>query len=310
MSTGALSSSEEPEVWHSLPSAITGGLLYAVLALVSVLSAVVLATTRKRMYTKAVPSLLHVVLFALCMEWFGTIAPSGSGFVITSLNHLGFCFFFTNFSLIILFCVRQFVGDSRGHDRWVLVAELGTVCSNVLVYMTFAFLLALCRNVDGARWPSRTHAASWASLTPRAAIVQGQMDSPVVHTASITIICVTAIPQVVVMSLAGLLYWRNKDAWWFDNPLGDEMRKVTKVAAVFCCCCLLRIAAFVAGSLLDLDEYVFYLFGYWIPEGVSSALQVYVIHSGEQYRAENTVVEQLMSEAMDHKRHSTYSAIN
>eukprot|EP00727_Mastigamoeba_balamuthi_P005117 m51a1_g14603 hypothetical protein (254) ;mRNA; r:1192401-1193445 len=232
---------------------------------------------------KGAAALYHLCLMGLALSrllWFAAREPGGSAGVLTALNHVGFCCFLMGFSLIILFWfqlahltqaapvltrvrrVEQFLEHVNNGDRW-----LGPIkCTIILVNVFFL----------GLR----------------------KQDDPLYCATTDLLIGATALISMVVLVIATLLCYMQRNAWWRESAQGRETRKIAVSAAVFCLCCVLRIAVFCHIPAIMQREELYYVLGYWFPEFVSSLIQVFIIQtSGDQYLADCKIVEELFREA-------------
>eukprot|EP00727_Mastigamoeba_balamuthi_P012613 m51a1_g7975 hypothetical protein (283) ;mRNA; r:41240-42997 len=257
-----------------------GAVLYGLLGSAALAS---WAAALRRAYParKRSAALFHASLAALCssrVAWFAAVRPAGGVvLVVLALNRAGFCFFLTTFSLVVFYWAEQFFEHYVGGRHWLRPIAVALVCVNALIFALLLLLFGL-----------------WWGLTDQ------DEDNPLGVATTATIILISALVTAFVMVVAGALYYKQRHAWWHDTTKGRESRKLAGCAVVFCACCVLRMAVFYWGAaLVEASELLFYLLGYWLPEGLSSALQIYIIHSsGDQQRADHQYVDELVREAL------------
>eukprot|EP00727_Mastigamoeba_balamuthi_P010567 m51a1_g6132 hypothetical protein (304) ;mRNA; r:231985-233312 len=271
--------SEEPTFhWHSLPTCVLGGAVYTAVGLCALASCAV-ACMRPFPTRKASTVLYHVFLLALgaCRAaWFAATDPREEMGPVIAANRAGFCFSFTTYSLVIYFWAEQFAGHLVGGARWLAYIRYALVAANALIFCLLILIFEL-----------------WWNLTDR------DQDNGLGVAATCMVVVTSVVLQTAVMMFAGLLWWKQRHAWWSTTSQGHESRKLVVTATVFCACCWLRIVVFAYGArIMDESEVLFFLLGYWLPEGISTIAQLYIIHtSGEQQQADMRFVEELFKVA-------------
>lgn len=95
--------------------------------------------------------------------------------------------------------------------------------------------------------------------------------------------CVVAL-NVAVAAAASLfavtLYFRQHHEVWFLRGHRDDLVLIIAFSAVFLLCSLLRVAVFLLRPLFHVvcADWLFHLLAYYVPDAVSTALQLVVVH--------------------------------
>jgi len=272
--------------------------LYIVLGVVQLIVFFVLCLlidVRHR-YQLNVEKIFHIsfLLFALLrITWFALRTFYVEGILTLIINRLGFCVLFTSFSIVIFHWASCFhtVHFDRSHYT-IPIAKWGLIFCNVTLYL-FQIVVFLVLSISPSNQISN------------------------LDEANIIVICMSSLLVSICLLIYGVrMYVYVKKNSIQSRERSRELYKIISASVLFALCHMLRVVMFVIQAVAgddtgtfssDTTVGTFFALAYFIPEVITSSLQMYAITTTRRRTTfDSQYIENLYKENTDdlHQRYT------